>query len=249
MRESERPHQHQGAACLPPLFSRICSVQLPREWRCCHSVSRVTRCRTLSRVTRDSPSHLINWSAAVYTPLAHNTSHTVARHTISFYLGNSRKGKTLPTTTAAVKLRGPIVKLNIRWLWPPGRARISLPQSPRRRALIKNYFTAVLPEVARLWPGRLTGVNQVEPLQHQHRTFLSNNPLFGSDRACDWWLVWPMRCPMSGDAVKAPNDDPSQVSGCQLPCPLPLHLHCHHLQHVSSCSVTLITNIRPWMCI
>ena len=39
MRESERPHQHQGAACLPPLFSRICSVQLPREWRCCHSVS------------------------------------------------------------------------------------------------------------------------------------------------------------------------------------------------------------------
>ena len=58
-------------------------------------------------------------------------------------------GKTLHNTTA-VKLRGPIVKLNIRWLWPPGRARISLPQSPRRRALIKNYFTAVLPEVARL---------------------------------------------------------------------------------------------------
>ena len=140
---------------------------------------RVTRCRTLSRVTRDSPSHLINWSAAVYTPLAHNTSHCAslpsARHTISFYLGNSRKGKTLPPPTA-VKLRGPIVKLNIRWLWPPGRARISLPQSPRRRALIKNYFTAVLPEVARLWPGRLTGVNQVEPLQHQHRTFLSQQP-------------------------------------------------------------------------
>ena len=130
----ERPHQHQGAACLPPLFSRICSLQLPREWQRCHSVSRVTPCHTLSRVTRDSPSHLINWSAAVYTALSHNMSHCTslpsARHTISFYLGNSRKGKTLPTT--AVKLRGPIVKLNIRWLRPPGQARISLPQSPRR---------------------------------------------------------------------------------------------------------------------
>ena len=129
-----RPHQHQGAACLPPLFSRICSLQLPREWQRCHSVSRVTRCHTLSRVTRDSPSHLINWSAAVYTALSHNMSHCgslpSARHTISFYLGNSRKGKTLPTT--AVKLRGPIVKLNIRWLRPPGQARISLPQSQRR---------------------------------------------------------------------------------------------------------------------
>ena len=152
MRESERPHQHQGAACLPPLFSRICSLQLSREWRCCHSVS-VSRGVAPCHESRDSPSHLINWSAPVYTILAHNTSHCVsllsARHTISFYSGNSRKGKTLPTSTA-VKLRGPIVKLNIRWLWPPGRARISLPQSPRRRALIKNYFTAVLPEVARL---------------------------------------------------------------------------------------------------
>ena len=224
MRESERPHQHQGAACLPPLFSRICSVQLPREWRCCHSVS-VSRGVAPCHESRDSPSHLINWSAAVYTPLSHNTSHCAslpsARHTISFYLGNSRKGKTLPTTATAVKLRGPIVKLNIRWLWPPGRARISLPQSPRRRALIKNYFTAVLPEVARVWPGRLTGVNQVEPLQHQHRTFLSQQP-----SVWIWSSLWlvtgvPMRCPMSGDAVKAPNDDPSQVSGCQLPCPSP----------------------------
>ena len=66
MRESERPHQHQGAACLPPLFSRICSVQLPREWRCCHSVS-VSRGVAPCHESRDSPSHLINWSAAVYT--------------------------------------------------------------------------------------------------------------------------------------------------------------------------------------
>ena len=147
MRESERPHQHQGAACLPPLFSRICSVQLPREWRCCHSVSvsrGVAPCHA-SHVT----AHLISLiGQQLCTHRWHTTRHTVARHTISFYLGNSRKGKTLLTT--AVKLRGPIVKLNIRWLWPPGRARISLPQSPRRRALIKNYFTAVLPEVARL---------------------------------------------------------------------------------------------------
>ena len=79
MRESERPHQHQGAACLPPLFSRICSVQLPRVWRCCHSVS-VSRGVAPCHASRDSPSHLINWSAAVYTPVAHNTSHCTVPH-------------------------------------------------------------------------------------------------------------------------------------------------------------------------
>ena len=108
----------------------------------CHAVSHL--------VTSHVTAHLISLiGQQLCTHRWHTTRHTVARHTISFYSGNSRKGKTLPTTTA-VKLRGPIVKLNIRWLWPPGRARISLPQSPRRRALIKNYFTAVLPEVARL---------------------------------------------------------------------------------------------------
>ena len=94
MRESERPHQHQGAACLPPLFSRICSVQLPREWRCCHSVS-VSRGVAPCHESRDSPSHLINWSAAVYTPLAHNTSHCSSPHNL-ILLGKLQEGQNSP---------------------------------------------------------------------------------------------------------------------------------------------------------
>lgn len=154
MRESERPHQHQGAACLPPLFSRICSVQLPREWRCCHSVSvsrGVAPCHE-SHVT----AHLISLiGQQLCTHRWHTTRHTAPHcHQLAtqshFTWETPGRAKLSPPLTTAVKLRGPIVKLNIRWLWPPGRARISLPQSPRRRALIKNYFTAVLPEVARL---------------------------------------------------------------------------------------------------
>ena len=99
----------------------------------------VTQCPVSRGVTPCHASHVTAHLISLIgqqlcTQRCHTTCHTAPHFhqlaTQSHFTWESPEMVKLPTT--AVKLRGPIVKLNIRWLRPPGQARISLPQSPRR---------------------------------------------------------------------------------------------------------------------